>query len=91
MLVASGTGKSLSEAPIFASTDPQLIELQDQYIHENLKLKPGENMLCTEIFSDIQNNFCTQHVLPCSAKRRTSDKDFLYFLSTGISFFCLNV
>ena len=48
-------------------------------IHENSKLKPGENMLCTEIVSDIQNNFCTQHVLPmfspCSSKRRGSDKD----------------
>ena len=32
-------------------------------------------MLCTEIVYDIQNNFCTQHVLPCSAKRRASDKD----------------
>ena len=32
-------------------------------------------MLCTEIVSDIQNNFCTEHVLPCSAKRRASDKD----------------
>ena len=63
------TGKSLSEALIFASTNQQnddrlFIELQDQYLHENSKLKPGENMLCTEIVSDIQNNFCTQHVLP---------------------------
>ena len=33
-------------------------------IHENSKLRPGENMLCTEIVFDIQNNFCTQHVLP---------------------------
>ena len=24
----------------------------------------GENMLCTEIVSGIQNNFCTQHLLP---------------------------
>ena len=24
----------------------------------------GENMLCTEIFQDVKNNFCTQHVLP---------------------------
>ena len=31
-------------------------------------------MFCTEVVSDIQNNFCTQHV-PCSAKRRASDKD----------------
>ena len=32
----------------------------------NYKFKPGENMLCTEISSDIQNK---------SAKRRASDKD----------------
>ena len=32
-------------------------------LHENPKLKPGENMLSTEIVSDIQNNFCAQHVL----------------------------
>ena len=47
--------------------------------NENSKLKPGENMLCTEIVYDIQNNFGTQHILPmsapCSAKRRASDKD----------------
>ena len=64
------------------------IELQIQYIHENSKLKPGENMLCTEIVSDIQKKNCTQHVLhmfsTCSAKRRASDKDLpvqdvLYF------------
>ena len=74
------TGKPMSEALIFASTNPQyddrlFIELQVQYIHENSKLKPGENMLCTEIVFDIQKNLCTQHVLPCSAKIRTSDKD----------------
>ena len=45
-------------------------------MHENSKLKPGENMLCTEIDSDIQNNFCTQHILPhVLPKRRASDKD----------------
>ena len=33
-------------------------------MHENSKLKAEENMLCTYIVSDIQNNFCTQHVLP---------------------------
>ena len=31
-------------------------------MHENSKLKPEENMLCTEIVSDIQNN-CSPHVL----------------------------
>ena len=77
------TGNSLSEALIFASTNPQhddrlFIEFRiTSPIHENSKLKPGENMLCTEIVSDIQNNFCTPHVLSptCSAKRRASDKD----------------
>ena len=68
------TGKSLSEALIFASTNPQyddrlFIELQVQYI-KNSKLKPGENMLCTEIVSDLQNNFCTQHVLPMLGKKK---------------------
>ena len=62
------TGKSLSEALVFALTNPQycdrlFIELQVQYM-KNSKLKPGENILFTEIVTDIQNNFCTQHVLP---------------------------
>ena len=37
-------------------------------------------MLCTEIVSDIQNNFFTQDN-PCSAKRRASDKDLPVILS----------
>ena len=41
-------------------------------------------MLCTEIVSDIQNNFCTQHVLPCSAKRRASDKDLPVLSKFGL-------
>ena len=62
-------GKSFSEALILASTNPQyddglFIELQG-------KLKPGEDMLRTEIISDIQNNFCTQHVLPMFRKKRS--------------------
>ena len=28
-------------------------------------------MLCTEIVSDIQNNFCTQHVLPMFCKKKS--------------------
>ena len=28
-------------------------------------------MLCTEIVSDIQNNFCTQHVLPMFYKKKS--------------------
>jgi hypothetical protein len=64
------TGKSLSEALIFASTNPQyddrlFTELQVQY----MKIPSSEhveNMLCTQIgfCFDIQNNLCTQHVLP---------------------------
>ena len=54
--LASITGKSLSEALIFASANPHyddilFIELQAQ------------SMLCTEIDFNIQNNLCTQHVL----------------------------
>ena len=73
------TGKSLSEDLIFASTNLQyedrlFIELHTSSIYENSKLKPGENtydMLCTEIVSDIQNNYCTQHVLPMFCKKKS--------------------
>ena len=58
------TGKSLSEALIFASTNPQydnrlFIESRVQY----MKIPSSE--LCTQIVFcfDIQNNLCTQHVL----------------------------
>ena len=52
------TGKSLSEALIFASTNPQyddilFIELQVQYVKIP---SSGENKLCREIDFDIQNN-----------------------------------
>ena len=65
------TGKYLSEALIFASTKSQyddrlFVELQVQY----MKI-PGENMLCAEIVSDIQNNFCTQHVLHRFCKKKS--------------------
>ena len=30
-----------------------------------------ENILCTEIVSDIQNNFCIQHVLPMFCKKKS--------------------
>ena len=35
------------------------------------KAQPGENMLCTEIVSDIQKIFCTQHVLPMFCKKKS--------------------
>ena len=55
------TDKSLSEALIFASTNPQydnrlFIELQLQYM-KIPSSEHGKNMLCTEIVFDIQNNF----------------------------------
>ena len=37
-------------------------------------------MLCTEIVSDIQNNFCTSHVLPMFCKKKASDKDLPVFV-----------
>ena len=69
------TGKSLSEALIFASTNPQyddrlFIELQVQYM-KIPSSEHGENMLSTEIVFDIQNNFCTQHVLPMFCKNKS--------------------
>ena len=71
----TSTGKSLIEAFVFASTNPRyddrlFIELQVQYMKipsSNL----GRNMLCTEIVSDIQNNFCTQHVLRMFCKKKS--------------------
>ena len=62
------TGKSLLEALIFASTNPQydnrlFIELPVQYM-KIPSLELGENMLCTKIVLNVKNNFCTQHVLP---------------------------
>ena len=56
-VLGSSTGKFLSEALIFASTNPHyddkmFIEFTSS-IQENSKLKPGEKMLCTEIVSDI--------------------------------------
>ena len=62
----SHAGRSLSEAFILASTNPQyddrlFIELQVQYIKipsSNLgRTCCVQNMLCTEIVYDIQNNF----------------------------------
>ena len=67
-MIISNTGKSLPEALIFASINPQyddrlFIELQVQCM-KNSSYEQRENMLCTEIDFDIQNNVFTQHVLP---------------------------
>ena len=49
LILHISTGKSLSEALIFASTNPQYDDRLFIELHENSKLKPWENMLCTEI------------------------------------------
>ena len=72
---AAGTGKSLSEALIFASTNPQyddrlFIELQVQFM-KIPSSEHGENKLCTVIVFDIQNKLCTQHVLPIFCKNKS--------------------
>ena len=69
------TGKPLSEALIFVSTNPQydarlFIELQVQYMKSS-KLRTWENMFYTETVFDIHNNFCTQHVLPMFCKKKS--------------------
>ena len=68
------TSKSLSEAPIFASTNPQF-DNRLFIVHENCKLRmPAERVVNTNCccFFDIQNNFGRQHVLQ---KLRASEKD----------------
>jgi hypothetical protein len=75
MHLKTSTGKSLSEALIFESTNPQnndrlIIELQVQYM-KIPRSEHRENILCTEIVFDIQNNFCTQHVLPMFCKNKS--------------------
>ena len=69
------TSKSLSEALIFVSTNPQydnrlFIELQVQY----MKILSLENVVyCTQIIFcfDMQNNLCTKHVLHRFCKNKS--------------------
>ena len=64
------TGKSLSEALIFTSTNPQYddIELKVQYM-KIPSSEHGESIFGTEIVFDIQNNLCTQHFLAVFCKK----------------------
>ena len=69
-IMAGFTGKSLSEVLIYSSINPQYDnrlsnDLPAQYM-KTTSSEHGENMICTQIVFcfDIQNNFCTQHVLP---------------------------
>jgi hypothetical protein len=73
------TGKSLSEALIFASTNPQydnrlFIELQVQYMKipsSNL----GKTCCVQKLFLTFRTIFVHNMFSPCSVKRRASDKD----------------
>ena len=77
--VPLSTGKSLSEALIFASTNPQyddrlFIELQVQYMKipsSNL----GRTCCVQNFFLTFRTIFVHNMFSPCSAKRRASDKD----------------
>ena len=77
-LQISSTGKSLSEALIFASTNPRyddrlFIELQVQYI-KIPSSNPGRTCCVQKLFLTFRTIFV--HMFsPCSAKRRASDKD----------------
>ena len=73
------TGKSFSEALIFASTNQQyddilFIELQVQYMK-----RPSSNLgrtCCVQkLFLTFRTIFVHNMFSPCSAKRRASDKD----------------
>ena len=89
------TGKSLSEAPIFASTNPQydnrlFIELQVQYMKiqsSNL----GRTCCVQKLFLTFKTIFIHNMFSPCSAKIRASDKDspvlFKYLISTTLFLF----
>ena len=85
------TGKSLSKALIFASTNPQyddrlFIELEVQYMKipsSNL----GRTCCVQKLFLTFRSIFVHNMFSPCSAKRRASDKDlpvmtrlFLWFV-----------
>ena len=78
-LKLSSTGKSLSEALICASTNPQydyrlFIELQVQYMKipsSNL----GRTCCVQNLFPTFRTTFVHNMFSPCSAKQRASDKD----------------
>jgi hypothetical protein len=75
----SSTGKSLSEALIFASTNPQyddrlFIELKVQYMKipsSNL----GRTCCVQKLFLTSRTTFVHNMFSPCTAKRRASDKN----------------
>ena len=90
------TGKSLSEALIFASTNPQyddrlFIELQVQYMKipsSNL----GKTCSIQKLFLTFRIFFVHNMFSPCSAKRKASDKDLPVTDSFSIRLYpCINI
>ena len=73
------TSKSMSEALIFASTNPQyddrlFIESQVQYM-KIPSSKLGRTCCVQKLFLTFKTIFVHTMFFPCSAKRRASDKD----------------
>ena len=73
------TGKSLSEALIFESTNPQydnrlFIALQVEYM-KIPSSKLGRTCCVQKLFLTFRTIFVLNLFFPCSAKRRASDKD----------------
>jgi hypothetical protein len=84
LLRETGTGKSLSEALIFASTNPQcddrlFIELQIQYM-KIPSSSLGRTRCVQKLFLTFRTIFVHNMLSPCSAKRRASDKDLPVWL-----------
>ena len=82
------TGKSLSEALILASTNPQyddrlFIELQLQYM-KIPSSNPGRTCRVQKLFLTFRTIFVHNMFSPCSAKRRASDKDLPVLLIKNI-------
>ena len=74
-----GTGKSLSEALIFASTNPQydnrlFIESKVQNM-KNPSSNLGRTCCVQKLFLTFRTIVVHNMFSPCSAKRRASDKD----------------
>ena len=72
------TGKSLSEALIFASTNPQYDDTLFIELLQYMKI-PSSNLgrtCCVQILCLTFRTFFVHNMFsPCSAKRRASDKD----------------
>ena len=74
------TGKSLSEALIFESTNPQydnrlFIALQVEYM-KIPSSKQGRTCCVQKFFLTFRTIFVQNMFTPCSAKRRASEKDY---------------